>query len=172
MTVGAVGIEYYAPVLERLVELLRDHFGQRLVSVVLYGSVARGEARPQSDVDLLVVLEDPPANYHRRIDMLLEVQSRLIEDDDYQRMEADRGFKPFLAYLVLSAEEAKENRYLYLDMVEDSYVLHDRGKFFARKLDEMRERLREPGSRRIRLKDGTWYWDLKPDLEPGEVFSL
>jgi predicted nucleotidyltransferase len=45
-------------VLERLVELLRDHFGGRLRSVWLYGSRARGE-RPgrESDIDLLVIAD-------------------------------------------------------------------------------------------------------------------
>ena len=34
-------------------------YGDRLVRVVLYGSHARGDARPDSDVDLLVVLHEP-----------------------------------------------------------------------------------------------------------------
>jgi uncharacterized protein len=34
-------------------------FNDRLRDVVLYGSEARGEARPDSDLDLLVVLEGP-----------------------------------------------------------------------------------------------------------------
>ena len=38
--------------------LLRAH-GHRLRAVVLYGSEARGEARPDSDLDLLVLLDGP-----------------------------------------------------------------------------------------------------------------
>jgi len=34
-------------------------FGERLKGVVLYGSEARGEAEPDSDIDLLVLLEGP-----------------------------------------------------------------------------------------------------------------
>jgi predicted nucleotidyltransferase len=43
-------------------------YGQRLANVVLFGSRARGEARPDSDIDLLVVLHgpvDPNDELHR-----------------------------------------------------------------------------------------------------------
>jgi len=38
---------------------LQDAFGKRLRGVILYGSEARGEAGPDSDVDLLVLLAGP-----------------------------------------------------------------------------------------------------------------
>src|SRR6266542_392684 len=37
---------------------LRGLYGQRLRKVVLFGSWARGDAHPESDIDLLVVLDD------------------------------------------------------------------------------------------------------------------
>ena len=45
-------------------------------------------------------------------------------------------------------------------------------KRLRRKLEQLRARLKELGSRRIELDDGSWYWDLKPDLQPGEVVTL
>ena len=57
----------------------------------------------------------------------------------------------------------------------DLFVVH-RGRraavFLARKLASLRLRLRELGSRRVELADGSWYWDLKPDVRPGEVIAL
>jgi uncharacterized protein len=40
---------------------LRDIYGARLRDVVLYGSSARGDAQPDSDIDLLVVLDEVPS---------------------------------------------------------------------------------------------------------------
>jgi predicted nucleotidyltransferase len=49
--------------LHRILEELRCRFealyGPRLVRLVLFGSQARGDAEPGSDIDVLVVLEGP-----------------------------------------------------------------------------------------------------------------
>jgi len=45
-------------VLKRLKKELEDLYGDRLKELYLYGSRARGEARPDSDVDIAVVLDD------------------------------------------------------------------------------------------------------------------
>jgi uncharacterized protein len=42
---------------------LRQLYGDRLVRAVLFGSRATGRARPESDVDVLVVLEEPVETY-------------------------------------------------------------------------------------------------------------
>jgi predicted nucleotidyltransferase len=45
--------------LRRIKELLQAEFKDRLKGVVLYGSEARGEAKEDSDFDLLVLLQGP-----------------------------------------------------------------------------------------------------------------
>ncbi len=48
--------------LQRIKELLQALYGPRFRSLVLYGSVARGEDGPDSDIDLLCLLQDPARN--------------------------------------------------------------------------------------------------------------
>ena len=166
------GFEFYKGILERFLELLKQTFGDSLVSLVLYGSVARGDAEADSDIDLLLILKNPPNNYHRRLDQVLGVQSDLEREEVYKRTRERLDIEPFLSHIILSKEEADENRYIYLDMVEDAKILYDRDNFFAQRLKVIKKRLRELHSKRVWLEDGTWYWDLKPDLKPGEVFTL
>jgi predicted nucleotidyltransferase len=44
--------------LQELKSKLQELYGDRLFSVLLYGSVARGEANADSDIDVLVVLKE------------------------------------------------------------------------------------------------------------------
>lgn len=46
-------------IVARLRRSFEELYGDRLVKLVLYGSQARREAQPHSDIDILVVLEGP-----------------------------------------------------------------------------------------------------------------
>jgi predicted nucleotidyltransferase len=46
-------------ILSTIKERLQDAFGERYRGAVLYGSEARGEAQPDSDFDVLVLLDGP-----------------------------------------------------------------------------------------------------------------
>jgi len=53
-------------------ETLVRHYGKRLKSVILYGSMARGQASPSSDIDLLVLLT-PPLDYFAELRQLVDL---------------------------------------------------------------------------------------------------
>lgn len=59
------------PLVRRLKARIADAYGERFAGLQLYGSYARGEAGPESDVDLLVLL-------HGEVDRWAEI-GRLVE---------------------------------------------------------------------------------------------
>ena len=161
-------LERYARLVERLVEELRAAYGLRLVSVAVYGSVGRGTPRADSDVDVLVVARDLPRGRLARVREYLPVEGRLAAALE----SASRGGGPIgISPVFKSPEEVERGSPLFLDMVEDAKILHDPEGFLAGYLDGLRKRLRQLGSRRIWMGNA-WYWDLKPDLKPGEIIEL
>ncbi|MBI4610222.1 MAG: nucleotidyltransferase domain-containing protein [Candidatus Rokubacteria bacterium] len=153
---------------ERYAGLLHGALGQNLVSVVLFGSVARGDAGPDSDIDLLIIAEEFPPGRFARLRLLEGV------DGEFER-ELDRlrslGLRPRLARLLRTRDEAVRVVPLYLDLVEDARLLHDRDGFFRSVLARLEASLKRLGAER-RVSGRTRYWVLKPDLAPGEVIEL
>jgi predicted nucleotidyltransferase len=61
------------PILAELRRRFEALYGERLVQMILFGSQARGDAEPGSDIDVLVVLKDPVhpgEEIHRTIDIV------------------------------------------------------------------------------------------------------
>lgn len=58
-------------IIKRIKDCLTAKHGSRLQGVVLYGSEARGEAKPDSDIDVLVLLEGP-VDYGRDLEANLD----------------------------------------------------------------------------------------------------
>lgn len=52
--------EPYITLLNNMVKIMKEEFKDDLISVVLYGSVARGDNRNDSDVDLLIIIKNLP----------------------------------------------------------------------------------------------------------------
>jgi Nucleotidyltransferase domain. len=60
---------------------LRDVYGERLSDVVMYGSSARGDAQPESDIDLLVVLDEVPSRQRELTRMSDVLWRHSLEND-------------------------------------------------------------------------------------------
>ncbi|MGC8849863.1 MAG: nucleotidyltransferase domain-containing protein, partial [Candidatus Bathyarchaeia archaeon] len=138
-----------------------ERYGGRVVSIVLYGSVARGSAGKDSDLDLLLIIEDLPSIYSRRMDELVS-----LEFDPFLRRELEflrgEGYAVDFSYVPLTPEEAKSFRPLFLDVLTDGIPIFDRDSFFERQAKIFLGRLSSLGAKRIKTKDGLWYWMVKP----------
>lgn len=150
-------------------EALKAYFGDQLMAVVLYGSVARGEQTPESDVDLLIVADGLPRSLRARNRLLVEFEEAflpaLLAPWRRQGMLIDVSTK------IKTPEEARRLTLFYLDLTEEAIILHERERFFQDILDQLRQRLAELGAQR-RQQGRVRYWKLKPDYRWGEVIEL
>lgn len=157
---------------QTLMEALRSAcsrvYGDRLVSLVVFGSYGRGTMRPDSDLDCLLIAEGLPEGRIARVEEFGGVE-RAMGAELEEALQA--GIHAELSPHFKTPEEAARGSVLYLDMTQDASILHDREGFFSSILDAQRERLERLGARRI-WQGSRWYWDLKPDYRPGMVFEL
>lgn len=146
----------------------RHHYGERLVSVAVFGSVGRGTPRPDSDVDLLIVADPLPDGRLARVDDFWPVETALAP----RRLAIRRaGLDGSLSPVFKTPDEIRRGSPLLFDMTSDARYLYDRDAFLAGALARTSARLRALGARRM-WRGNAWVWDLKPDFTPGEVFEL
>ena len=158
----------YDALLTDLVTACRRHYGDSLLSVAVYGSVGRGLPRPDSDIDLLLVAQGLPGRHSLRLRDFRAVEEALGSSLDAAEA---AGLHPELSPVLMTPAELGRGSMLLLDMTEDARILFDPDGCLADALDRLRGRLRELGSKRI-WRGNAWYWDLKPDYKPGDVFDL
>jgi uncharacterized protein len=161
-------LERYEALADAMLAELRAAYGSRLVACAVFGSVGRGTPRADSDIDVLLVVRGLPRGRLNRVEEFLPVEARL----EPLLQVVDAGSAPIaLSPVFKTPEEVQAGSPLFLDMVEDARILWDPEGFLAAHLDRLRARLRQLGARRIR-RGNAWYWELKPDLKPGEIFAL
>ncbi len=158
--VTAIRQERYLNLICQCFEILHDRYD--LASLALYGSVERGEAGPQSDVDFLVVSDDFRGSLASRIDELAKVEGELHQELKFL---SERQIYSRLSLYPMRREEAGRLPLLFLDLTEEALILYDQEGFLRSLLAKMRSRLLENGGRRVQLQDGRWYWDLKPNYK-------
>nr|WP_276321753.1 nucleotidyltransferase domain-containing protein [Saccharolobus shibatae] len=154
--------------MEKLIKLLLEEFGDRLISVVVYGSVARGDNRKDSDVDLLIVISRLPKTLTERIMLFEKVENKI---EDYIEKLMNEGYYISFSPIIKTPEEAIRFSPIYMDMTEDAIILYDRDNFFRKVLEETRERLLKLGFERVWISKKTWYW-RKKDYKFGEVIDF
>ena len=87
-------MDKYQKAVDEFVEKVSDKYSDRIDSIILFGSVARGEAREESDIDILIVTKVEDFRLRRTLigiafDILLQtgenISVKAISKDDFER---------------------------------------------------------------------------------------
>jgi hypothetical protein len=165
---GPVLAETFDRIVEALVEACRRVYGDRLVGVVVYGSVGRGLMRPDSDVDVLVVAEELPHGRGARMAEFERVDA-LLEPTLAEARRA--GITTWVSPLVRTLDELDRSGFIVFDIACDGRVVFDPTGRVGAYLGRVRERLAARGAQR-RSASGRTYWVLEPGVRPGQVVVL
>jgi len=117
-------------ILEQLKKLCVDYYRDRLLALVVFGSVANKSFTPASDIDLLIILKDTKSNYNEYSLYYDNVESRLKHGKLH--IEINPIFKT-------GKNLSVQTPYLWNT---EFIILYDRDDFFRtflRKLDEYKQ---------------------------------
>jgi len=162
------GFETYKRLIERFIKEIKESCGDALLAVVLFGSVARGEAGENSDIDMLVLME--------RKDKGIEKKFTEIGVNSYDWEESlelrNKGIRTKIYEILKTEKELRENPLILLDIFDHGIILYDLNNKMKNILEDFEKKLKELGAEKIRFDDNKWAWDLKPNWKKGESVEI
>lgn len=142
---------------QALTEAIKSYYGSRLVSLAVFGSVARRTPGPASDVDFLVVASPLPDGRTRRMKEFDPIEATLGRHlDALDRAGVHTRLSPVFR---TPSEVVQYGGPIFLDMTEQVIILYDHHDFLGNYLTQLRSALAAKGARKL-LWRGVPYWDL------------
>ncbi len=150
----------YIPVIEEYLDKLHHHFDERITGVLLFGSVARGEAKPlkkyESDIDLIVLIKGIPENISERLTLKAKLVPELRLGGRVQ------GF--WMPPEELSRLVGARTGYI-MDALTEGIILYDPEQIIEESKKNLEKDLRERG---VEKKKYGWVWPIRA----GEIIKL
>jgi len=160
----------YAGLLKEYCSAVKRHFAEALVSICIFGSLARGEPEPSSDIDVMVVAENLPHDAGERTRSTNYIHEALKKTEASATLR-NLGRSTLISDIFLNPQEVERHPPILIDMVEDAVILYDRMDFLRKILRKLGEKLKEMGARKVITKGGH-FWILKPDAKPWEAIEI
>lgn len=133
-----------------VVQALQQGLGKKLVAIILFGSRARGDAKEESDWDILVIAKDLP---ERQIERYRKIKEILPQNW--------RGRISILAKTPDEFEIVLPP--LYLEIALDGLILYDSQEYARIQLQKLRRLIQSKDLRREkRGNDFIWQWGRFP----------
>lgn len=115
--------------LERFHDTLAAHFGDRLITLAVFGSQVQGRERPESDLDLLLVAQGLPPRRLERQGLVLSLARGVSE-----------ALAERVSVIPLTPAEAQAVKPYYLGLLDGCRILADPNGFLAGILERLRLR--------------------------------
>lgn len=144
---------------ETLINAFFSQLGEDLISLVLFGSQARGESSGRSDWDIFLLAESLPDHpFERQIFLRKMIPKEL----------------PFQVSIYSKTVKEFERDFpaIYLDIATDGIILFDKDRYAQNKLHRIKEIIQEADLRRIRRFGSLiWRWEGQPEIGWGIDWS-
>jgi predicted nucleotidyltransferase len=161
------GLNIFNFLIEKLSNAFKLHHSNNLVLAVHFGSTARGELKPYTDIDLYLAFKKLESDRFKSQE-LFNIYEESVKYEIKQLYMG--GFHLDFSPHIYSAESIFVFKRFYLDFPEEAKILfqvNENGTELIQKIVEMRI------TQNIQLKhfNGIRVWDGSGNLKPGEKFN-
>ena len=156
--------------LYNFVKLLKENYKEHLLSIILFGSVARGKWTHESDIDLLIIFSND-------LSINTAINSKLTAIiSNYERklkLKNSRGERLFstIQDISLSLKDLDTFRTIFYDIAMDGIILVDRNEIGFHFIEKLKKRIEEKGLKRIFINENDYYWE-RGNVKFGEIIEL
>ena len=135
---------------KNFISSLKRRLGENLISVVLFGSRARGDQKPESDWDLLIIAKNLPERFMQRYWFIKE--------------SLPTEWRGIVSIIAKTPQEFEANlASLYLDIALDGKVIYDKNNYAQNRLSDLKKLINKKGLRREKQDgDFVWCWENFP----------
>jgi len=157
----------YAHLLVKFFYLLKEELEDKVLSMGLFGSVAKGTAEPGSDIDLLIITEGLDLTLVERTEYILKLKRAKTIKEEIEFLHS-YGYTPKINFIIKEKNELKVN-FFTIDISFDMIILYDTGAL-NQFLAKIKEKIKQQGIEKKYYEKQKYYLDL--DIDFGEVYEF
>lgn len=131
--------------LNQIFDRIKEYYGERLISLIVYGSYAREENKLDSDIDLFIVIKNKENRRARIREFLKQIESPFLNSS---LVLLDENINSEISTVILTEKEALCFNPLYLDMVSKKIIIFDRDNFMEQLLLKYKDLMKECKTRK------------------------
>ena len=155
--------------LYNFVKLMKEDYKEDLLSIILFGSVARVKWNNESDIDLLIIFTNKSSLRTTINKRLTKIISDYERKSKLRNSKGDRLFST-IQDISLEIKDLHTFRTIFYDIAMDGIILFDRNQTGFHFLRKIKKRIEEKGLRRVFIKENDYYWERNVDF--GEIIEL
>jgi len=133
-------------IMRNIVKRIKHRFGEDLRSIVLFGSMARGDFTESSDIDVLVIVQDSTDDWRAMDKIVLE-----LAEIGFEYGRSVHITLTDLSEIEVSIEHGSP---LAFELYDTNKIVFDRDGFFEMQMEKINENMKKWGAKKIRK--GEW----------------
>ncbi|NVM36527.1 MAG: nucleotidyltransferase domain-containing protein [Candidatus Lokiarchaeota archaeon] len=155
--------------LYNFVRLLKDNYNEDLLSIILFGSVARGKWNIESDIDLFIIFSNKSSI---RTDINNQLTKIISDYERKSKLKNSKGERLFstIQDISLLIKDLHTFRTIFYDIAMDGIILFDKNQTGSHFLKKIKKRIEEKGLKRVFIKENDYYWER--NVKFGEIIEL